>query len=34
MPIVEHVAALIRGETNPQEMLAQLISRAPKAERD
>jgi len=34
MPIVEHVAALIRGETDPQEMLAQLISRAPKAERD
>ena len=34
MPIVEHVAALIRGEMNPQEMLARLISRAPKAERD
>jgi glycerol-3-phosphate dehydrogenase (NAD(P)+) len=34
MPIVGHVAALIRGEMNPQEMLARLISRAPKAERD
>jgi glycerol-3-phosphate dehydrogenase (NAD(P)+) len=34
MPIVEHVAALVRGETTPREMLAQLISRAPKAERD
>ncbi|MDP9318233.1 MAG: NAD(P)-dependent glycerol-3-phosphate dehydrogenase [Actinomycetota bacterium] len=34
MPIVEHVAALIRGEMKPREMLARLISRAPKAERD
>lgn len=34
MPIVEHVAALVRGEMNPREMLARLISRAPKAERD
>jgi glycerol-3-phosphate dehydrogenase (NAD(P)+) len=34
MPIVQHVAALVRGDTTPREMLAQLISRAPKAERD
>jgi glycerol-3-phosphate dehydrogenase (NAD(P)+) len=34
MPIVQHVAAVVRGELNPQEMLARLISRAPKAERD
>lgn len=33
MPIVEHVAALIRGEMGPQEMLASLISRAAKPER-
>jgi len=34
MPIVAHVAALVRGELTPHEMLARLISRAPKAERD
>jgi glycerol-3-phosphate dehydrogenase (NAD(P)+) len=34
MPIVKHVAALVQGEMTPREMLAQLISRAPKAERD
>lgn len=33
MPIVEAVAALIRGETSPQEMLQALISRSAKAER-
>ena len=33
MPIVEAVAALIRGETSPQEMLRALISRSAKAER-
>ncbi|MDQ3094829.1 MAG: NAD(P)-dependent glycerol-3-phosphate dehydrogenase [Actinomycetota bacterium] len=33
MPIVEHVAALIRGEMAPKEMLASLISRAAKPER-
>lgn len=33
MPIVEAVAALIRGETTPQEMLGALISRSAKAER-
>lgn len=33
MPIVEAVAALIRGETTPQEMLGALISRTAKAER-
>jgi len=33
MPIVEAVAALIRGETTPQEMLRALISRSAKAER-
>jgi glycerol-3-phosphate dehydrogenase (NAD(P)+) len=34
VPITEHVAGLIRGEMRPQEMLARLISRATKAERD
>jgi len=34
MPIVEHVAALVRGELTPTEMLSRLISRAAKAERD
>ncbi len=34
MPIVEHVAALVRGELTPKEMLSRLISRAAKAERD
>jgi glycerol-3-phosphate dehydrogenase (NAD(P)+) len=33
MPIVEAVAALVRGEMSPQEMLARLISRAAKPER-
>jgi glycerol-3-phosphate dehydrogenase (NAD(P)+) len=33
MPIVEAVAALVRGETTPQEMLQSLISRAAKPER-
>jgi glycerol-3-phosphate dehydrogenase (NAD(P)+) len=33
MPIVEHVAALVRGEMAPEEMLASLISRAAKPER-
>lgn len=33
MPIVEHVAALIRGDMGPEEMLASLISRAAKPER-
>jgi glycerol-3-phosphate dehydrogenase (NAD(P)+) len=33
MPIVEAVAALVRGETSPQEMLSRLISRAAKPER-
>jgi glycerol-3-phosphate dehydrogenase (NAD(P)+) len=33
MPIVEAVAALVRGEMGPQEMLARLISRAAKPER-
>lgn len=33
MPIVEAVAALVRGETGPQEMLSRLISRAAKHER-
>ena len=34
MPIVEAVAALVRGETTPQEMLQALVSRATKPERD
>lgn len=34
MPIVEHVAALVRGEMDPRELLSRLVSRAPKAERD
>jgi glycerol-3-phosphate dehydrogenase (NAD(P)+) len=33
MPIVEAVAALVRGETGPQEMLSRLISRAARPER-
>ena len=33
MPIVEHVAALVRGELSPKEMLTSLISRAAKPER-
>ncbi len=33
MPIVEAVAALVRGETTPQQMLQALISRATKPER-
>ncbi len=33
MPIVEHVAALVRGELTPYEMLAALIARAAKPER-
>jgi glycerol-3-phosphate dehydrogenase (NAD(P)+) len=33
MPIVEHVSALVRGETTPSEMVRSLISRAAKAER-
>ncbi len=33
MPIVEHVAALVRGELTPQEMLVSLVSRAVKPER-
>ncbi|HET7173974.1 MAG TPA: NAD(P)H-dependent glycerol-3-phosphate dehydrogenase [Nocardioidaceae bacterium] len=34
MPIVDEVAALVRGELTPQETLARLISRAAKSERD
>jgi len=34
MPIVEAVAALVRGETTPHEMLQALVSRATKPERD
>lgn len=33
MPIVEHVAALVRGELTPQQMLLSLISRSAKPER-
>ncbi len=33
MPIVEAVAALVRGETTPQEMLQALVARATKPER-
>ena len=33
MPIVEAVAALVQGETSPQEMLLRLISRTAKPER-
>jgi glycerol-3-phosphate dehydrogenase (NAD(P)+) len=33
MPIVEHVAALIRGELEPREMLTSLVSRSAKRER-
>ncbi|MGH1562513.1 NAD(P)H-dependent glycerol-3-phosphate dehydrogenase [Mumia sp. DW29H23] len=32
MPIVEQVAALIRGETTPKELVATLVSRTPKPE--
>ena len=34
MPIVEAVAAVVRGDTTPQEMLQALVSRATKPERD
>jgi glycerol-3-phosphate dehydrogenase (NAD(P)+) len=34
MPIVEHVAALVRNEMTPREMLTSLVSRAAKPERD
>lgn len=34
MPIVEHVAALVRGELTPEELLTRLISRAARPERD
>lgn len=34
MPIVDHVAALVRGDLGPQEMLTSLISRAAKPERE
>jgi glycerol-3-phosphate dehydrogenase (NAD(P)+) len=33
MPIVEHVARLIRGEVSVQDMLVSLVSRDPKPER-
>ncbi|WP_020574799.1 NAD(P)H-dependent glycerol-3-phosphate dehydrogenase [Actinopolymorpha alba] len=33
MPIVEHVAYVVRGEMTPQEMVASLISRSAKPER-
>jgi glycerol-3-phosphate dehydrogenase (NAD(P)+) len=33
MPIVEHVAALVRGELNPQEMVRSVLARAAKNER-
>jgi glycerol-3-phosphate dehydrogenase (NAD(P)+) len=33
MPIVEHVARMVRGETTPQEMLRSLLSRSAKPER-
>jgi glycerol-3-phosphate dehydrogenase (NAD(P)+) len=33
MPIVEHVAALVRNEMTPREMLVSLVSRAAKPER-
>jgi glycerol-3-phosphate dehydrogenase (NAD(P)+) len=33
MPIVDAVAALVRGETTPVEMMRSLISRAARAER-
>ena len=33
-PIIDHVAALIRGETKPEEMVTGLLSRATKSERD
>lgn len=34
MPIVDEVAALVRGELSPRETLARLISRAAKSERE
>jgi glycerol-3-phosphate dehydrogenase (NAD(P)+) len=34
MPIVEHVAALIRNEMTPREMLTSLVARAAKPERE
>ncbi len=34
MPIVEHVAALLRGELTPKELVASLISRSAKSERE
>jgi glycerol-3-phosphate dehydrogenase (NAD(P)+) len=34
VPIIDHVAALVRGDVKPEEMLVRLISRAAKAERD
>jgi glycerol-3-phosphate dehydrogenase (NAD(P)+) len=33
MPIVEHVAALVRGELTPQDMVRSMLSRAAKPER-
>jgi glycerol-3-phosphate dehydrogenase (NAD(P)+) len=33
MPIVEHVAAVVRGDLTPQDMLAAFVSRDPKPER-
>jgi glycerol-3-phosphate dehydrogenase (NAD(P)+) len=33
MPIVEHVAAVVRGELTPKEMLVSLVSRSAKSER-
>ncbi|MGH3497217.1 MAG: NAD(P)H-dependent glycerol-3-phosphate dehydrogenase [Nocardioidaceae bacterium] len=33
MPIVEHVAAVVRGDLGPKEMLGSLISRSTKSER-
>jgi glycerol-3-phosphate dehydrogenase (NAD(P)+) len=33
-PIIDHVAALVRGETKPEEMVSGLLSRATKSERD
>lgn len=34
MPIVEHVAALLHGELTPKELVASLISRSAKSERE
>jgi glycerol-3-phosphate dehydrogenase (NAD(P)+) len=33
MPIVEHVAEVVRGELTPREMLVELVSRTAKPER-